>query len=690
MSWKAKITAYDEQALVDLTSVGLLRRARKQVEAGTVRALAADESESQGIFAVNDQTVVLPDGPLTEAGCDCRAVGLCVHILAAVLFARQSPAPDEAEPSPAPEKTAALLEKELQDLTPQKIFTWAGKPALRTAVELLARLPGDDRRTIPGDTSLEIVLGDAVRCRYVQGAGLQGVICDAPDHRRKGVIAACLLHWRQQGGDEIPWPEDLGGGQTGSVHLSEDEKQLTHAIREHLAGMLRAGLIHLPRHMEDTLRDLAWSARGGRLPRLSALALQLVGEMTAFRKGRTGTGSGRVFDLLVHVYVLCEALARSPVEAMAPLRGRFRRDYHPRAVGPLWMVGAGKYETRSGAKGLNLVFWDLANNRPLQVNCGRSGEAARGFDPAEAWKTVLGWQKGCSPQMLNNKVLQLENAKVSQDGRLSLSGETLLKENTDPQDQNRAIETAGYHSWDQLCRDLAAELQKPQPAPGPLLVRPSRITPLVLEEISQQWTGWVRDQAGQWLRLTLPVSDSHARRAEAFNRCVAACATDIRGVVLVCGFARQRLRLLPVSLIVKTRTGFTCLHPDLEFYDIKQQLNLTSLIKRLIPKKQAAAPELPPVSPYAEELEGLIRKVQDMILGAAEVGLACDYLEREQTAGYAATLESGGAPRLARLVGRLGAHKDPTALIQAHYALQMIHRQIHIHGLVHQFDEDKE
>ncbi len=681
MGWKAKIESYDEQALVDLTSVGLLRRAHKQVDAGAVRILAAEGRENQGVFAVNEQTVVLPDAPLTEAACDCRAAGLCVHILAAVLFARQARRPPEAESAGSSQPDTAVIEKELMALAPEMIFKWAGKPSVRQARRLLSHLPREDRRLVPADTSLELVLSPEVRCRYVPGSGLDGIICESAGKRRKAVIAACLLYWWQQRGCEISWPPDSGDGQSRPGPLSKVEKQLTAAFREQLAGMLRAGLMHLPQHGEDALRDLAWSARGGRLPRLSALGLQLVGEMEAFRQGLTGTDSRQVLDLLANLYVLCQALEHSPAEAVENLRGQFRREYQPCNLGPLWMAGAYLYETRSGARGLNLVFWDLESNRPFQLNCGRTGEAARDFDPAAAWQAVLAWRQGRSPQALNNKVVRLENARVSPDSRLSLSAETVLHSVSDMADAIQAVSSAGFSDWRLLSRHWAAALQEPQPILQPVLIRPRRTEPLVLNDIAQCWTGRAQDQTGQWLRLTLPVGDRHNKRAAAFNKCIEAAPADIRGLVLEPRLGRQALQLSPVSLVVKSKSGLIAVHPDLESASIKQRSKVTNLVKRLTTHRYEKAPAERPEPPYGAALENTIAQIQDRILGAAEVGLDCNYLDREQAAAFAQILESLGARRLAGLVDRLGRRRDHVTLIQAHYAFLLAVRQLQIYSL---------
>lgn len=687
MAWKENLSVYDQAALVDLTSVGLVRRAGKQVAAGRVEVVKADAADAQGEFRVGGRTVILKDAPLAEAECDCRATGLCVHILAALLFVQQAADGTGRDGAAGSPSIQAEIEAELLALTPEAIFKWAGKPATRQAIALLSRLPEGERRFVDGDNSLEIVLAEEARCRYLPGGDLDTVICEVPDRRRKGVVTACLIHWLEVHGVRVPWPTDLGGGATGALGLSAEERVLIRAVREQLAAMLGTGLMHLPRHRGDVLADLAASARGGRLPRLAALLRQLGGEMEALRERRTGADAGQVLDRLVHAHILCRVLEESPVEAMDGLRGQFRREYVSRRTGLLWMAGAHQYETRSGARGLSLILWDLERDRPYTVNCGRTGEAAGGFDPTAAWRTALGWKYGRAPRDLNNQLLYLDGARASFDDRLSLSGQTTLVDAIPAADAAEAIAHTGHDRWDELSRVLAANLQTPRPLLPPIFIRPRKVAPLILDEIAQEWVGWALDEKKAWLRLSLPVSEGHNIRAAAINKSLDAVGGGLLGLTLEVRLVQQRPVLQPVSLVAATREGPAALHPDLEFVDLKKQLGLIDTLKGRLGRRKAQPPEDVAVSGNPAARQKLIARLQDMVLGAAEVGLDCPYMDARQTEKPITSLKSAGALHLARLVERLGRGKDADVLIQAHYALQLARRRLHIHDLTHAFDD---
>jgi len=88
---QAAYASYDDESLATLASVGLLRRAAKDVEAGKV-AWHADGGALAGLVAADGQRVQLHLPGPTAARCDCPAPGVCRHVLAAALWLRAAPA----------------------------------------------------------------------------------------------------------------------------------------------------------------------------------------------------------------------------------------------------------------------------------------------------------------------------------------------------------------------------------------------------------------------------------------------------------------------------------------------------------------------------------------------------------------------------------------------------------------------
>src|SRR3954469_5076839 len=80
------LTAFDEAGLVALADVGLVRRARKDLEAGGV---THEETDAAVIVRGADWTVTMPaDGP-TQATDTTKAPGITRQILAATIYLRE-------------------------------------------------------------------------------------------------------------------------------------------------------------------------------------------------------------------------------------------------------------------------------------------------------------------------------------------------------------------------------------------------------------------------------------------------------------------------------------------------------------------------------------------------------------------------------------------------------------------------
>ena len=87
MTWQAIYQHLDDDALSTWANPGLLRRAKKALEANEVTLL--EMGAEQGQWQNDEALVTLNAQGLTQAACNCPAAGACKHILAAVLHLQQ-------------------------------------------------------------------------------------------------------------------------------------------------------------------------------------------------------------------------------------------------------------------------------------------------------------------------------------------------------------------------------------------------------------------------------------------------------------------------------------------------------------------------------------------------------------------------------------------------------------------------
>ena len=97
---RGDLLALDPDTLAAMSNRGLVKRATRELDAGSGPELACDEDGTvRGTFADGARTVLPPGAGLTSADCDCGAAGVCRHRIGLVLaYQRAGAAGAPAEP----------------------------------------------------------------------------------------------------------------------------------------------------------------------------------------------------------------------------------------------------------------------------------------------------------------------------------------------------------------------------------------------------------------------------------------------------------------------------------------------------------------------------------------------------------------------------------------------------------------
>jgi hypothetical protein len=101
---RADLLALDTDALVALANRGLVKRAAKELDAGAVPLVSADEDGTVRARFADDVEAAFPVGAVLEtASCTCPAMGVCRHRIGLVLaYQRQTPGEATAPPEETP------------------------------------------------------------------------------------------------------------------------------------------------------------------------------------------------------------------------------------------------------------------------------------------------------------------------------------------------------------------------------------------------------------------------------------------------------------------------------------------------------------------------------------------------------------------------------------------------------------
>lgn len=595
-AWLNIYRNFDDDALAALASVGLLRRAAKDLEAGKVE-LTEPPGATFALFRADGQSVRIGDDGPARARCDCPAPGICKHILAAALWLRNAPAASDDAP-------VADALAEASALDPAAIFKSAGIAATRKAAALFGEA-GPATIAAQGGVLVIELPSLELACRYIAGAGFKGMVSEGPAASRGAVhILALAALWRDQG-RAFAWPEGLeAAAGDADAGLSEAECQFLERVRQVVLEMCRTGWSHVSDIMPAQLRAFGMSARIESFPRLAGMLRTLAGTAELLAHRDVSSDERQAIKLAARIHALCHALARAKGDALQELRGRTRRAFDGNQALALLPLGAHWWETRGGARGLTISFWDHGSAGILQTVLARRDASDRTFTRDTAWSSSSVWQGAGSPKSLTEGALLVDGARLSHDNRIGLASETrarvLPRWNVD----DARWSAAGFADW----RDLATSIRRSAGLRGEavecILLKPASLEAPRLDEVRQILSWTLRDLNGLPLVLRLPCEAHHVTRIGnieawagsgiAIKAVLARLERDLHGGILE-----------PVSLVVEDKGLLHAIALDYVAPKAGSMPSFVTRIARLLKSKHVSVPWSPGPS-HLEHLDALV------------------------------------------------------------------------------------
>ena len=577
--WLAIYRNFDDDALAALASVGLVRRAAKDVEAGKV-----DWIEAPGVLGVDGQRVLVDAGGPGKASCDCPAPGICKHILAASIWLRAAPV----------DAVQVDVLAEVLALAPAALWKAAGGVATRRAHALFKEAPAGQATALSG--ALVIALpGLDFSCRYIAGAGFAGMVSEHPAAALH--LLALATVWRAHG-QAFPWPAALTAASDAAFEaaLSDAERQFIARVRQLLLEACRSGWSHMSEVMPAQLRALALSARVEAFPRLAAM-LRTLAATTALLVARDiGADERQAIGLAARIHALCQALDHGTGTDLDALRGTSRRSFDDSAALELLPLGAHWWEQRSGARGLTISFWDPQGATVMQAVLARRDGSDPGFHRQQAWSAHALWQGAGTAQQLAGGAIALEHVRVSGDRNVSLSTDTRARVLAPWTVQDARWQVAGFSDWRELARVIQASAGLRGEPLAALLLRPASCDAPWLDETRQLFHWVLRDQHGAPLALRLSCAALHHARIANIEAWMAS-GTPVLAVLARFETGHDGTTLEPVSLVVGTGAMLRAVALDFEAPAHTTPSLLGRLTRMLQPKPGAVqAPAAIPIA----------------------------------------------------------------------------------------------
>jgi SWIM zinc finger len=534
-----QLAAFDDEALALLANKGLVRRAAKDLEKGTAVVIESDDAETLRV-RVEDVTVTFDAGGPAKARCGCPARENCRHVIMACLWLKAQPV-EEAVAAPAAS----------DPLTWKSLVRWCGKRVALAGAELRPY-------EIASDGKWFVVrfpeIGETVR--LLPDNPLATALCTCKTEACKHAAGALIVFGKIEVEAEAPAPPPATQPPRTRAEVLESTMNL-------FAELLTIGLSQLSDSTRQRLATLAVSAHGVDLPRLS-LALRSIADDVRLMLARDARwDSSRLFLSLARTYALCHALQHSGI-ARPDLEGAHRSCYEDVRSLDAYGLGAYKWQTASGYRGLTLLFWSPSANDWLTWSDARP--ASQQFDPEARLFGEPPWQGAGSPCELSRSHVRLTHARKNGQNRLSSSSKTtaLPVDATVPRWLD--FGTRAFDDWPAL-RAYAATtqpvgLELSRPNATFVVLRSSDWGKPVFDPLHQQLRRPILDVNGDELTMVAQFREGDERAVRALET-LRPSKAKIWGVVarLTVG---SELLLWPISFLTDAK-------PAIAFLDLPEQ-----------------------------------------------------------------------------------------------------------------------
>ena len=550
MSLKVMIRRHDDSALVALASKGLLRRAKRDLDAGTGRLQS--QTSDAAVITIDDITVrVDAKGPAAST-CTCKAHGLCRHILLSFLMLREQGG-GSSDSEDHPDSPGALIQ--ICSLPEAQISKFAGADwtkAIGLAAEDLG-LTFDS-----AGTSITVRMAELnAAVTFIADGGLKGAAYKGPKTRKRLLTTVAAIAVRHREGVSVTdQSSELSAGRT----LSADFIDQAQKIIEQAVSSVVPGRSVLAR---DLLLDLAISSRCEALPRLSA-ELRALGNQAQLANERHVEFEPESFVLdASRSYALLEVLRTHLPDPV--LGGSIRRDYKKSEEIEVWPLGVSRWRSKTGARGLSAYVLEPVKNRWLTVLQGRSAGADSAFDVTGAYQTPV-WGVGTLSGLMGRRI-RLADPRIANDGSISTKEQNGGEKINAPVTFGEMMDCPAIHkNWQAFRKDLASRMGtgiRRRSTPIPALISPASFGRFGFDDLHQCYRWELNDEVGELLVLEISADDEEsALRLWRLGR-------KILAILVEATLDEAQLIIRPVSVFQRNHGGLSIHNVDFDRWDVE-------------------------------------------------------------------------------------------------------------------------
>lgn len=512
------LSSLDDMAWEALASKGLLRRAQKEVSKGIPLKVESD-TPFLLTLQLGELTMTIPaDGP-TKATCTCGATGCCHHLIAAGLFFRtnrpaqgaDSSSENPDDPTTSEETTQEKLLEPLLVIDYSVLKRWCGASVWRTALKLLGT--GITLEvTVQSSTLVAQLKPTEAVCRFLADTGLDGVIVTgAGNYDAKALIGAAVVLLKAMHGQNLPEVELIDTAPVEALGAPRTRADILESTRLLLEQAIGSGLAHGGTTTTERFTTLAVSAEGNNLPRF-ARALKTIADEFSLVVNRHGSSdTERLLDAMAHVYALGSALENGLPNPAPFLIGQHRSGYVDVPMIELNVITAYPWQSRSGFRGITVLFWHAAEKRWLTWSDSRNKTSDPSFDPLLRFDEQTPWSDSTTVRDLLSKEIKLTKARRNSAGRLSSSQACQVAIKGANPNETLNFGDCLFTSWEKLQRHVvttrAVGLREFDSNADWVVLSPTQWGEMRFDPVEQRLRWRVVDDGGRKIALQLSYSE---------------------------------------------------------------------------------------------------------------------------------------------------------------------------------------
>jgi hypothetical protein len=319
-----------------------------------------------------------------------------------------------------------------------------------------------------------------------------------------------------------------------------------------LDELVALGISHLSASIAQRLRTLSLSASAVRLPRLSLGLREAADEIELLLVRSARADEARLYGVFARLHALLTALLAGDPPS-PELVGTFRSRYEATRELVLTGLGAYRWRSRSGYRGLTVVLLDESTGSWVSWSDSRPDGVDPAFEPHRRYLESPPWQGAGTPASTSRHRLRLTGARINEQGRLSSTRGCRAADlgSTDP----RAV-AWGEHRFDdwsalraRAARTLPLGLAVADAQTSLVVVEPARWGRATFDEVSQTLVVPLLDGSGDAVPLRVPyspVNEGALRRLET----IAAAPAAVWAVCARLRLHRDGVALYPLSLLL--------------------------------------------------------------------------------------------------------------------------------------------